>query len=119
MRIRELRAKAREDAEKEAIKARILDKMKKSKELESKNSQDEEQENNYDLRMAKFDPLIEFSTIIFNIIDKNEMAKGKKLLSESRLIKDGRTTCLYDIDITDELGTKIAFVTISGMKIIK
>ena len=47
------------------------------------------------------------------------MAKGKKLLSESRLIKDGRTTCLYEIDITDELGTKIAFVTISGMKIIK
>ena len=53
---------------------------KKSKELESKNSQDEEQENNYDLRMAKFDPLIEFSTIIFNIIDKNEMAKGKKFI---------------------------------------
>lgn len=47
------------------------------------------------------------------------MAKGKKLLSESRLIKDGRTTCLYEIDITDELGTKIAFVTISGMKILK
>ena len=47
------------------------------------------------------------------------MAKGKKLLSESRLIKDGHTTCLYEIDITDELGTKIAFVTISGMKIIK
>lgn len=48
-----------------------------------------------------------------------EMAKGNKLISQSKLIKDGRTTCLYQIDITDELGTKIAFVTISGMKIAK
>ncbi|MCR4580422.1 MAG: PaaI family thioesterase [Treponema sp.] len=47
------------------------------------------------------------------------MAKGKKLISESKLIKDGRSTCLYEIDITDELGTKIAFVTISGMKLEK
>lgn len=47
------------------------------------------------------------------------MAKGNKLISQSKLIKDGRTTCLYQIDITDELGTKIAFVTISGMKIAK
>ena len=45
------------------------------------------------------------------------MAKGKKLISESHLIKDGRTTCLYGIDITDDLGTIIAYVTISGMKL--
>ena len=47
------------------------------------------------------------------------MAKGKKLIAESRLIKDGRTVCLYAIDITDELGTKVAFVTFSGMKLAK
>lgn len=47
------------------------------------------------------------------------MAKGKKLISESHLIKDGRSTCLYQIDVTDELGTKVAFVTISGMKLLK
>ena len=45
------------------------------------------------------------------------MAKGKKLLSESHLIKDGRSTCLYQIDVKDELGHKVAFVTISGMKL--
>lgn len=45
------------------------------------------------------------------------MAKGKKLISQSKLIKDGRTTCLYEINIADELGTKVAFVTISGMKL--
>lgn len=45
------------------------------------------------------------------------MAKGKKLIAVSRMIKDGRSTCLYEIDIEDDLGTKVAFVTISGMKI--
>jgi len=47
------------------------------------------------------------------------MAKGKKLISQAHLIKDGRSTCLYTIEITDELGTKVAFVTISGMKLVK
>ena len=45
------------------------------------------------------------------------MAKGKKLIAESALIKDGRSTCLYSIEIKDELGTKVAFVTINGMKL--
>lgn len=45
------------------------------------------------------------------------MAKGTKLLSQSRLIKDGRTTCLYSIEIKDDLGNQVAFVTISGMKL--
>lgn len=45
------------------------------------------------------------------------MAKGKKLIAEANCIKDGRSTCLYEINITDDLGTKIAFVTISGMKL--
>ncbi|MCR4715018.1 MAG: PaaI family thioesterase [Treponemataceae bacterium] len=45
------------------------------------------------------------------------MAKGKKLFSESKLIKDGRSVCVYEIDITDELGTKVAFVTFTGMKL--
>ncbi|MCR5698597.1 MAG: PaaI family thioesterase [Treponemataceae bacterium] len=47
------------------------------------------------------------------------MAKGKKLIGESKLIKDGRTTCFYEIDITDDLGTKVAFVSINGMKLEK
>ena len=52
-------------------------------------------------------------------INFTSAAKGKKLISESTLIKDGRTTCLYGINITDELGTKIAFVTFTGMKLEK
>ena len=45
------------------------------------------------------------------------MAKGTCLTAESKVIKDGRTTCLYDVFITDELGTKVAYVTITGMKL--
>ena len=45
------------------------------------------------------------------------MAKGKKLIAEAHCIKDGRSTCLYEINISDDLGTQIAFVTISGMKL--
>lgn len=47
------------------------------------------------------------------------MAKGKKLVAEASLIKDGRSTCLYEVKVCDELGTKVAFVTISGMKLAK
>ena len=45
------------------------------------------------------------------------MAKGTKLISESHLIRDGRSTCLYSIEIKDDLENKVAFVTISGMKL--
>ena len=45
------------------------------------------------------------------------MAKGTKLISESHMIKDGRSTCLYSIEIKDDLENKVAFVTISGMKL--
>ena len=50
-------------------------------------------------------------------INFSGMPKGKKLFSESKLLKDGRTICLYEIAITDELGTKVAFVTFTGMKL--
>ncbi len=45
------------------------------------------------------------------------MAKGQCLIAESKVIKDGHTTCLYDVFITDELGTKVAYVTVNGMKL--
>ena len=47
------------------------------------------------------------------------MAKGTKLIAEAKVIKDGRTTCLYEIIITDDRETQIAFVTITGMKLSK
>lgn len=44
------------------------------------------------------------------------MPKGKVLYSEANCIKDGRTTCMYTIGINDDLGNKVAFVTINGFK---
>ncbi len=41
-------------------------------------------------------------------------AKGKKLIGETSCVKSGKSTCLYTVSITDELGTKVAFVTVNG-----
>lgn len=40
--------------------------------------------------------------------------KGDILYGESRLIKDGRTTVFYEIEITDNKGTLIAGITMTG-----
>lgn len=42
------------------------------------------------------------------------VAKGKVLIAEAVMIKSGRTTCYYNIDVNDELGNKVAAVTITG-----
>ncbi len=44
------------------------------------------------------------------------VARGKRLLAEARLIKDGRTTCYYTIDMLDDAGNLVAVVTINGFK---
>lgn len=41
--------------------------------------------------------------------------KGKRLIAEAHVIKTGRTVCFYQIDVSDELGNRIAFVTSSGV----
>ncbi len=40
--------------------------------------------------------------------------KGEMLFAEARMQKDGRTTCYYNIDIYDELGTKVANAVTTG-----
>lgn len=41
-------------------------------------------------------------------------ARGKRLIAEARCIRSGRTTCLYQVEVADELGTQVAFVTVNG-----
>ena len=41
-------------------------------------------------------------------------ARGKTLTAEARCIKAGRTTCLYAVDVTDDLGAQVAHLTING-----
>ncbi len=43
--------------------------------------------------------------------------RGSKLFARATCIKDGRNTCVYNIDITDDLGCEIAQFTGSGFKI--
>ena len=40
--------------------------------------------------------------------------KGSKLFAESHLIKDGRRNCFYEIHVSDDLGTSVAVVNITG-----
>ena len=44
-------------------------------------------------------------------------AKGKMLIGEAEVVKDGRATSFYRVSITDELGTKIAEVSTNGYKL--
>lgn len=44
-------------------------------------------------------------------------AKGKELLAEARSLKDGRTTCLYEVDVRDELGTYVAHAVVNGFAV--
>ena len=40
--------------------------------------------------------------------------KGTVLYAESRLIKDGRRNCFYEISVTDDLDTPVALVSVTG-----
>lgn len=44
-------------------------------------------------------------------------AKGKELIAEARCIKSGRTTCLYEVTVKDELGTFVAHATVNGFTV--
>lgn len=43
--------------------------------------------------------------------------KGTVLYGESKLIKDGKRNCFYQIMITDDLGTDVAMVSVNGVHI--
>lgn len=43
--------------------------------------------------------------------------KGSVLYGESKLIKDGKRNCFYQIMITDDLGTDVATVSVNGVHI--
>ncbi len=47
------------------------------------------------------------------------MAKGDTLIAETRLIKDGKRSCFFEIVITDNLGNVVATVNSNGMHLEK
>ena len=40
--------------------------------------------------------------------------KGRKMIAEAHLVKDGRTTCYYRVDVTDDMGNLVAVVNMTG-----
>ncbi len=40
--------------------------------------------------------------------------KGTKLIAEAKCLKDGKSTCYYEITITDEMGKLLTVVHITG-----
>ncbi len=45
--------------------------------------------------------------------------KGDVLFGESKLIKDGKRVCFYEVNITDNLGTAVAVISFTGSHIVK
>ena len=45
--------------------------------------------------------------------------KGSKLVCEARCIRDGKSTCYYEMPITDENGNLLTMVHITGYKTVK
>lgn len=43
-------------------------------------------------------------------------AKGTKLTAEAKCLKDGRSTCLFSVTITDDTGAQVAYVTVTGFR---
>ena len=41
-------------------------------------------------------------------------SRGTRLIAEARCIKAGRATCLYAVDVTDDLGAQVAHLTVNG-----
>ncbi len=44
-------------------------------------------------------------------------AKGKELIATATCVKSGRSTSLFEVRVTDELGTFVAHMTITGYRI--
>lgn len=41
-------------------------------------------------------------------------AKGERLIAKASCVKQGRTTALYTVEVTDELGTLVAQASVNG-----
>lgn len=68
--------------------------------------------NNYDMEEGMTVTL----TSQINFLDA---AMGRTLTAEAHVIRDGRNTTFYRVDVTDELGTQIATVSSNGFRIRK
>ncbi len=47
------------------------------------------------------------------------VCKGKRLIAEATAIKAGRSTCTFQVDVRDELGTHVSTLTVTGFRMTK
>ena len=43
--------------------------------------------------------------------------RGKRLVAQASCRKDGRSSCVYNVDVSDDLGRDIAQATVTGFKL--
>ena len=55
-----------------------------------------------------------FAVTVVSQMNFLSATRGDTLFAESKVIKDGRTNCFYEIKITDNLGKKIAVASFTG-----
>ncbi len=46
-------------------------------------------------------------------------SRGTRLIARARCRKDGRTSCVYNVDVTDDLGRDVAQAVVTGFKIVR
>jgi acyl-CoA thioesterase len=68
--------------------------------------------NNYDMEEG-------MTVTLTSQINYLDAARGRTLTAEAHVIRDGRNTTFYRVDVTDELGTQIATVSSNGFRIRK
>ncbi len=56
----------------------------------------------------------QFTVTTSSTINYLSSPKGSILYGQSKLLKDGKTTCFYQIDITDDVGTYVAVINTTG-----
>lgn len=44
-------------------------------------------------------------------------ARGERLIARARCRKDGRSTCVYNVDVTDDTGRDVAQVVLTSFKL--
>lgn len=59
-------------------------------------------------------------TVALNVnVNFTAQPKGKRLIARSKCVKSGRTTCVYEIAISDETGRAVALFVGTGYKLDK
>ncbi len=41
-------------------------------------------------------------------------SRGASLIAEAKCMRQGRSSCFYTVEVRDELGTKVAYLTVNG-----